>query len=56
MMSDKSKDCPPKMVSWGIGQGVPPLTTDPENPFKPFATYQTDEDKDEVPKTPQKRS
>lgn len=42
MGKDKNsgKNCPPKMKSWGIGEGVPPLTTDPENPIKPFAEYE----------------
>lgn len=47
----KVKLCPctgqPKMKSWGIGKGVPPLTDDPENPIKPFATYEM-EDEPEV--------
>ena len=37
----------PVMKSWGIGEGIPPLTSDPENPIKMFAEYETtDEDKD----------
>lgn len=46
------KICPhsgqPKMTSWGIGKGVPPLTDDPENPLKPFAEYEM-EDSDSMP-------
>ena len=45
------------MTSWGLGAGTLPVTTDPENPFKPFATYSdADDKKDEVSKTPEKRS
>lgn len=29
----------PIMTGWGISEGRPPLTTDPENPFKPFGRY-----------------
>lgn len=40
------KKCPksnqPVMKSWGIGEGRPPLTTDPENPIKVFAEYEVD--------------
>lgn len=32
----------PVMKSWGLGEGRPPLTDDPENPIKPFAEYETD--------------
>ena len=38
--------CQPIMKSWGIGEGVPPLTSDPENPIKIFAEYETDEEED----------
>ena len=38
--------CQPIMKSWGIGEGVPPLTSDPENPIKVFAEYETDEEED----------
>lgn len=38
--------CQPVMTSWGIGEGIPPLTSDPENPIKPFAEYETDDDFD----------
>lgn len=45
----KAKICPktgqPEMVKWGIGDGTPPLTTDPENPIKPFATYVEEDDR-----------
>lgn len=38
----------PIMKKWGIGEGVPPLTSDPENPIKPFASYEEeDSDKDD---------
>lgn len=52
-MGDKKvKRCPhsgqPKMKSWGIGTGVPPLTDDPENPLKPFATYEMEDDNPNV--------
>lgn len=44
------KKCPishqPVMKSWGLGEGRPPLTTDPENPIKMFADYETDDNKD----------
>ena len=36
------------MKSWGIGTGVPPLTDDPENPLKPFATYEMEDDNPNV--------
>lgn len=36
----------PIMKSWGIGEGRPPLTTDPENPIKMFADYEVDTEKD----------
>lgn len=36
--------CQPVMTSWGISEGRPPLTTDPENPIKPFAEYESDEE------------
>lgn len=43
----KLKKCPiscqPVMKSWGIGEGRPPLTSDPENPIKMFAEYETDD-------------
>lgn len=43
------KKCPisgqPIMKSWGLGEGRPPLTSDPENPIKMFADYETDEGK-----------
>ena len=45
------KKCPisnqPIMKSWGIGEGRPPLTSDPENPIKLFAEYETDDRKDD---------
>ena len=31
------------MTSWGIGDGRPPFTSDPENPMKPFAHYKGEE-------------
>lgn len=34
----------PIIKSWGIGEGRPPLTTDPENPIKVFAEYEVDTD------------
>lgn len=34
----------PEMTSWGLGTGIPPLTTDPENPIKPFADYVMEDD------------
>lgn len=37
-----------KIKSWGIGEGRLPITTDPENLFKPFAEYeQEDKPKEE---------
>lgn len=39
----------PKIKSWGIGEGRTPLTEDPENPVKPFAEYE--KENDEIPKT-----
>lgn len=39
------KNGKPTMKSWGIGEGNLPFTDDPENPFKPFAEY---EEEDEV--------
>lgn len=36
----------PIMKSWGIGDGRPPLTSDPENPIKMFAEYEVDTEKD----------
>lgn len=45
------KKCPisnqPVMKSWGLGEGRPPLTSDPENPIKPFAEYETEDKKDD---------
>ena len=49
--SDKKpiKKCPisnqPIIKSWGLGEGRPPLTTDPENPIKIFAAYEVDTEK-----------
>lgn len=44
------KKCPiskqPIIKSWGIGEGRPPLTSDPENPIKMFADYEVDTEKD----------
>lgn len=44
----KIKRCPysgqPEMKSWGIGKGTPPLTDDPENPLKPFAEYEMEDE------------
>ena len=41
------KKCPisgqPIIKSWGLGEGRPPLTSDPENPIKMFAEYETDD-------------
>lgn len=37
-------NCPPKMKTWGLGEGKLPLTDDPENPIKPFSTLDDDED------------
>lgn len=43
------KKCPisnqPIIKSWGLGEGRPPLTTDPENPIKMFAAYEVDTEK-----------
>ena len=39
------------MQSWGLGDGRPPLTTDPENHFKPFAVYKDDDDDTQVSTT-----
>lgn len=39
--------CQPIMTSWGIGEGRPPLTSDPENPIKPFASYEADDKEDD---------
>lgn len=40
------KKCPisnqPVIKSWGLGEGRPPLTSDPENPIKMFAEYEVD--------------
>lgn len=41
-LKKKGHSCQPIMKSWGIGKGIPPLTTDPENPIKVFAEYETD--------------
>ena len=38
--------CQPVMKSWGLGEGRPPLTSDPENPIKMFAEYEEDTVKD----------
>lgn len=38
----RKHSCQPVMKSWGIGEGRPPLTDDPENPIKVFAEYETD--------------
>lgn len=35
----------PVIRSWGLGEGRPPLTSDPENPIKPFAEYESEEEK-----------
>lgn len=35
----RHRDELPEMESWGISEGRPPLTEDPENPIKPFAKY-----------------
>lgn len=44
----KVKRCPhsgqPEIKSWGIGKGTPPLTDDPENPLKPFAEYEMEDE------------
>ena len=40
----KKHSCQPIMRSWGIGEGRPPLTDDPENPIKPFASYESERD------------
>lgn len=48
-LKKKGHSCQPVMKSWGLGEGRPPLTTDPENPIKMFADYEVDaeeEDKD----------
>lgn len=44
-LKKKRHSCQPVMTSWGIGEGRPPLTDDPENPIKVFAEYQVDEEK-----------
>lgn len=36
--------CQPIIKTWGIGEGRPPLTDDPENPIKIFAEYEVDEE------------
>lgn len=50
-MKKRIKKCPetglPIMTSWGLGRGSAPLTDDPENPIKPFATYEMEEDEDD---------
>lgn len=50
MGDNKVKVCPqtglPKMTGWGISGGIPPLTSDPENPYKPFANYEMEDGTD----------
>lgn len=43
-LKKRGNSCQPVMSSWGIGEGIPPLTDDPENPIKPFATYEEGSD------------
>lgn len=43
----RAASCQPVMKSWGLGEGRPPLTDDPENPIKPFAEYETEDKKDD---------
>lgn len=42
-LKKRKGSCQPVIKSWGIGEGRPPLTTDPENPIKVFAEYETDD-------------
>ena len=46
-LKKRPMSCQPVMTSWGLGEGRPPLTDDPENPIKPFAEYAVDNDKDD---------
>lgn len=46
-LKKRPMSCQPVMTSWGIGEGRPPLTDDPENPIKPFAEYEVENDKDD---------
>lgn len=44
LLKKKGHSCQPIMRSWGIGKGRPPLTSDPENPIKIFAEYETEDE------------
>lgn len=43
-LKKRGHSCQPAIKSWGIGEGRPPLTSDPENPIKMFAEYETEDE------------
>lgn len=45
-LKKRPMSCQPIMTSWGLGEGRPPLTDDPENPIRMFAEYEVDTEQD----------